>query len=101
MKFYTYVVDLTLGKHNPCNNPHHKKVPSGCTILFADVSTFPDIMKLVVMNRGVLSPKVFIFRIFRQKQLVENKMSNEKRSNKYLCLTNEIHFRVCHKLQIL
>ena len=58
---HTYVVVLILGTHNPCNrnyplhislclsttkaivlklginNPHHKKVPSGYTILFADV----------------------------------------------------------------
>ena len=27
------------------NNPHHKKVSSGYTILFADVPTFPQMMK--------------------------------------------------------
>ena len=66
---HTYVVVLTLGIHNPCNrryllhislclsitqtialklgtnSPHHKKVPCRYTILFADVPTFPDIMK--------------------------------------------------------
>ena len=66
----TYVVVLTIDTLNSCNriyllhislclsttqaivlklginNPHHKKVPSGYTILLADVTTFLQIMNL-------------------------------------------------------
>ena len=64
---HTYAVVLTLGTHNPSsrryllhmslclsivmklgiNNPHCKKLPSGYTILFVDVPTFPNILKFL------------------------------------------------------
>ena len=41
------------------NNPHHKKIPSGYTILFAEVPTFPQMMNFFLFSWPV-SEKVSI-----------------------------------------